>query len=96
MIVIYKTGQLTYLIARRLVKLDRIALVNITAGKMLAPELIQGDATASNIAAEARGILSNQELALDIISHMHRVTDSLGTPGVGRRAAGIIREYLPC
>jgi lipid-A-disaccharide synthase len=96
MIVIYKTGMLTYLIARRLVKLDKIALVNITAGKKLAPELIQSDATSFNIAAEARKILSNQTLARDIVTELHHLTDRLGSPGVGKRAASFIGEFLQC
>lgn len=94
MVVIYKTGWLTYLIARRLVRLDSIALVNITAGERLAPELIQREAAAPRIAEETVKILSDAERTSEIILKLHQLTDRLGRPGAGKRAAEIVGEYL--
>jgi lipid-A-disaccharide synthase len=37
MVVAYKTSFITYQIARRLIKLDKIALVNLVLGKTLSP-----------------------------------------------------------
>lgn len=47
----YKTHPLTYRLARRLVRVDHIGLVNLVAGKRLAPEFIQGEATPAALAA---------------------------------------------
>jgi lipid-A-disaccharide synthase len=96
MIVIYKTGLLTYLIARRLVKLDRIALVNITAGEKIVPELIQSDASPDAIAREAIRFLDSEDLSISIVNNLNRITDKLGDSGVSLRAADAIREYLNC
>mgnify|MGYP001304148705 CR=1 FL=1 len=96
MVVIYKTGAVTYRIARSLVTVDKIALINICGEKKIVPELIQGEATPERIAAEARPMLEDDRAALDIINELHGVTDRLGRAGVAERAAEAIREYLSC
>jgi lipid-A-disaccharide synthase len=96
MVVIYRTGRLTYMIARRLVTLDKIALINITAGRKLVPELIQNDANPKTIAAQARKLLDDAFLSSEIVRELNRVTDSLGTSGAGERAAAAVREYIKC
>ncbi|MCX6826510.1 MAG: lipid-A-disaccharide synthase [candidate division Zixibacteria bacterium] len=96
MVVIYKTGWLTYAIARRLVKIDKIALINIAAGRKIVPELIQSDALPERIAEEARRILNSEILAQDIVAKLNLVTDTLGTPGASERTAQSIGEYIKC
>ncbi len=96
MIVIYKTGLLTYLIARRLVKLQSIALVNITAGENIVPELIQNQATPNLISREATRFLDNIDLSLDVITKLNHLTDGLGSGGVSIRAADAILEFINC
>jgi len=49
MVVIYQLNQLTYQIAKRLVKVPYVALPNILAGEMIVTELIQEQATGENI-----------------------------------------------
>jgi lipid-A-disaccharide synthase len=96
MVVIYKTSWLTYLIARRLVKLDKIALVNITANKIIVPELIQHEATADKIAVEARRFIDDKEYALDTVKSLNSIADSLGGPGAAKRSAEAILGYINC
>jgi lipid-A-disaccharide synthase len=96
MIVIYKTGLLTYLIARRLVKLKNIALVNITAGENIVPELIQNQASPDLISREATRFLDSKDLSLDMVTRLNRLTDGLGSGGVSIRAADAILEFINC
>jgi lipid-A-disaccharide synthase len=49
MVVIYQLNQLTYQIAKRLVKVPYVALPNILAGERIVTELIQEQATGENI-----------------------------------------------
>ena len=58
-IVCYKAGNLSYQIAKRLVKLKFISLVNLIMNKEVVKELIQNDLTAKNITSELKIILSN-------------------------------------
>jgi len=96
MVVIYKTGWITYMLARCLVKLDKIALINITAGKKIVPELIQAKATPENIAGEAQRILNDHELSQQIVRELSIASDLLGPPGASQKAAEIIRGYVNC
>src|SRR5690606_9851676 len=41
LVVVYRTNRMTYAMARRLVRVDHIGLVNVVAGKRVAPEFIQ-------------------------------------------------------
>ena len=47
MIVVYRLSWLTYALARMLVKIRHVGMVNIMAGKEVVPELIQADFTAA-------------------------------------------------
>lgn len=96
MVVIYKTGSITYLIARRLVKIDKIALINIAAGRKIVPELIQSEATPRKIASEVSRVLADSGQLGNIVEQLNNVTDRLGGPGTARRAAGAIREFINC
>ncbi|MCL4235186.1 MAG: lipid-A-disaccharide synthase, partial [Deltaproteobacteria bacterium] len=58
-VIVYRGHPLNMLLARRLVKIDRIGLPNIILGgaSPIFPELIQQDATAQRLAERALGIL---------------------------------------
>ena len=94
MVVVYKTGALTYLIARRLVKLDRIALVNLVLADKTVPELIQGEATPDHMAAELERFLNDDTYRRNVGQALQRVPSLLGGLGASARAAEAIREYL--
>lgn len=49
MVVVYQLNNLTYQIAKRLVKTPYVALPNILAGKQIVPELIQAEANTDNL-----------------------------------------------
>src|SRR5262245_49459889 len=79
LVVVYRMGALSHLVARTLVRLPHIALPNLVAGARLVPELVQGDCTAERIAAELLGYLERPE-------HARRVRHALG--GVRERLGG--------
>lgn len=90
MVVVYKMSWATYCIARALVSVKHIAMANILAGKTVVPELIQGDATAERVAAEASAILDDPAKAAAIRAELLAVRSSLGEPGAADRAAAAI------
>ncbi|SYZ72722.1 putative Lipid-A-disaccharide synthase [Candidatus Zixiibacteriota bacterium] len=94
MVVIYKTGWISYRIARSLVTVDKIALINICAGKKIVPELIQNMATPDKIASEALKLIDDNQQSLNIVSALNDVTDRLGGAGAAERAVAAIGEYL--
>ncbi|HEY2857736.1 MAG TPA: lipid-A-disaccharide synthase [Terracidiphilus sp.] len=56
-VVVYRVSPLTYAIAKRVVTVPHVAMVNLIARKRLIPELIQNDFTASNIVREIMPLL---------------------------------------
>ncbi len=56
-VVVYRLAPLTWLLGRRMVKLDTFAMPNLIAGKKIVPELIQKDFTAANIVRELAAII---------------------------------------
>jgi len=94
MVVIYKTGWLTFQIARRLVKVDKIALINWVAGKKIVPELIQHEASPERIASEANRFLNDDKLARETVGRLNETIASLGKPGTAARAAEAVMELI--
>lgn len=94
MVVIYKTGWLTFQIAKRLVKVDKIALINWVAGEKIVPELIQHDAVPEKIAAEADRFLNDTELARRTVNRLHETVALLGETGTASRAADTVMELI--
>ena len=94
MIIIYKLSLFTELIARIIIRQQRIGLVNIIAGKTIAPELLQRDANGPRIASEALAILLNEEKKREIIAELNDIRTKLGEPGAAGRAAQIACDML--
>lgn len=90
MVVVYKTSPMTYWIARLVVRIKNIALVNIVAGRTIVPELIQGHVTVKNLVREARAILTQQQRREEMKSNLRVVREKLGGPGASVKAAEAI------
>ena len=56
-VVVYRVSPVTYAIAKRVVTVPHVAMVNLIAQKRLIPELIQDDFTASNVVRELMPLL---------------------------------------
>ena len=95
MVIIYKMSFITWLLARRMIKIPDIGLVNVVAGKRIVPELVQFQVTASNIAKESLKILENKKMQEDIKEALKKVREKLGEKGAADRAAHLIQKLLP-
>jgi lipid-A-disaccharide synthase len=63
MVVVYQLNQMTYQIAKRLVKVPYVALPNILAGIAIVPELIQEQASGDNICRTVMRLLQPRAYA---------------------------------
>lgn len=90
MVVVYRTSPLTYQIAKRLVRIPYISLVNILAGDEIVPELIQNRMTPDLIAQEALKILGNTGRRDAMKQAFQTIRTSMGGPGASKRAAEFI------
>jgi lipid-A-disaccharide synthase len=56
-VVVYRLSPLTWILGRRLVRLDTFAMPNLIAGKKIVTELIQKDFTAANVVRELNAVI---------------------------------------
>jgi lipid-A-disaccharide synthase len=94
MVILYKVAWLTYVVGRQLLKIPWIGLPNVLAGREIAREFLQHDATPGPIADE---ILRLLEVRSARESQQHAQAEaiaSLGERGAARRAADVIVRAL--
>lgn len=90
MIIVYKLSRLTYALGRRVVKVPHYGMVNLLAGREIAPELIQDACTPARVAEEASAILTDPARASTMRADVAAVRASLGGPGASARAAAAV------
>ena len=95
LVVAYRMHPLSYLLARRLVQVDRIGMVNLVAGRQVAPELIQGAVTPEALERAVRPLLEPDSAARHAqLEGLREVRRRLGESGAAGRAAEIARALL--
>jgi lipid-A-disaccharide synthase len=94
MIVIYRLSWLTYRLARLLVRVPHIGMVNLIAGERLVPELIQGEANPLRLVSESKTLLDDHALRRAIVDKLARLRARLGAPGAADRVADLALGML--
>jgi lipid-A-disaccharide synthase len=86
-VVVYRTSWLTYNLAKSLVHVRDMALVNLIAGRRVVPELLQHEVTAERISSELRPYLQDDGRRQEVQASLAEVRESLGSVGASQRAA---------
>lgn len=94
MAVAYRTHPLTYALARRLVEVEHVALVNLVHGSRLVPELLQDRATGGAMAEAVAPLLTEGARRQEVLRGLEDVRGRLGRPGVAERVAGMCLDLL--
>lgn len=92
MVVVYRTSWLTYNLAKSLVRVPDIALVNLIAGRRAVPELVQGEVTGPRIADQLRTLLNEHARRGAVLAALAEVRERLGEPGASARAARAVLD----
>jgi lipid-A-disaccharide synthase len=93
-IVIYKTNYITYKILKQLIKVPYIAMCNIIARELVAPEFIQNDASAYNIFNAANKLLTDTHYYQKTTEKLAQVKQQLGTDNAAHNTAAIAVKLL--
>jgi lipid-A-disaccharide synthase len=93
MVVTYRLHPLTFALARRLVRVRRVALPNLLAGRDLVPELLQAEASPERLGAAVLRYLEAPEEAAALRAEFDRLHRAL-CRGASERAADAILELL--
>jgi lipid-A-disaccharide synthase len=99
MAIAYRAHPLSYELARRLVGVEHIGLVNLIAGKRAFPELVQGDATPRALADALAPYLADGPVRRQALAELSRVRERLQAPpdgygSVAERVSGLAAELL--
>ena len=100
-VVVYRVSALTYAIAKRIVTVPHVAMVNLIAGKRVVPELIQSDFTAANIVRKIAPLIPDGSPRREMMEELARIRGLLAknsgvgeTGGAIERTAGITLEMI--
>ncbi|SDL84877.1 lipid-A-disaccharide synthase [Pedobacter sp. ok626] len=92
-VVVYRGGAISVAIARALVKIRFISLVNLIMDRAVVKELIQNDCNTASITRVLKGILNGAERA-QMLSDYKELSAKMGTAGASGRTAKLILNYL--
>lgn len=90
-VVCYKTNWLTYIIAKSLIKIDYLSLVNILMEKLVVKELIQSALNKENLKIELELLFNQRER---IVADYDKLSDLLNKKGASRNAAEFILKTI--
>ncbi len=91
MVVTYKLSPLTYAIVKRMIKTDFVSLPNILAGEEVAKELIQDQATATNLAQETLRLLQDDGAADVVSERFKNIHQQLRQDASAKAADAVLR-----
>ena len=92
-VVCYRGGWISYQIAKRVITLKYISLVNLIMDKEVVKELIQDELNKKNIAAELLKILTPQHRE-NLLKQYDLLENLLGGSGASERVAGLVITHL--
>lgn len=93
-VVCYKGNKISYLIAKNLIKVKYISLVNLIMDKPVVKELIQNDLTPENVEAELKLLLTNHKVQRQLLDDYEDLRYKLGNAGASNNAATVIFDDL--
>ena len=92
MILTYRVSLLTYLLAKMVITVEYVGLVNLVAGSGIVPELLQSEMTAERLSAEALRLLKDQTRYDQMREALGGIRTRLGSPGASLRAAEVVLD----
>ncbi len=92
-VVCYKGNWVSYQIAKRVIKLDFISLVNLIMDREVVKELIQEEFNAKNLKAELQKILNSSQRE-KIFEDYKKLRKKLGGGGASKKTAEIIYQKI--
>lgn len=93
-IVVYKANGLTYHLARYMIKVPFISLVNLIAGREVVKEMIQSKAIPENVTAELNRILNDQSYRQNMLDGYDQIIQTLDTGSASENTAELMVRYL--
>jgi len=94
MIVVYRVAPTTAMVLQRMLRTSDIGMVNLIAGRRVAPELVQDEFTAEAVERETRRLLESSSAREEARAGLADVRARLGPGGAIERAADVFAGML--
>jgi lipid-A-disaccharide synthase len=94
MAVTYRVNPITAIAARRLIRVPHVAMVNLLAGRLVVPELLQQDCSPEKLSAVLLSLLTDPAAAAAQRAAFRGVMASLAPPGGGSPSAAAAAAVL--
>jgi lipid-A-disaccharide synthase len=91
--VVYKSSPISMAIARVVVKIKYISLVNLIMNSGVVRELIQQECTPASMGAELGLILNDADYRQNILNSYDELDKKMGQPGASAKTAALIVKY---
>lgn len=93
-VVVYMGHPISITIARMVVKIKFISLVNLIMNQLVVKELIQADCSVKNITDEINLLVNNKDYRATMLSNYNQLDIKMGKPGASAKTAGLILKYI--
>jgi lipid-A-disaccharide synthase len=93
-LIFYRTYPLNFYLLKPIVKVNKLGMVNILAGKTIIKEFIQNDFVPEKLLFESRMILTDNVYSGRLMIELKQIRNILGEHDASANAAGIIIEML--
>lgn len=93
-VVCYKANRLSYMIAKNLIKVNYISLVNLIMEREVVKELIQDNFTEENLVKELERLLRDGKKQRQLLEDLDALKERLGNSGASEKAAGVIINMI--
>jgi lipid-A-disaccharide synthase len=91
--VVYKAGELEYLIASNVIRVKFISLVNLIAGKEVVKEMIQSKANVESVGGELRALLQDQPYREKMLKEYDQLYKTLDIGSASENTAKLILGF---
>lgn len=93
-VVVYKTSFLSYIIAKKLIKVPYISLVNLIANEEVVKELIQDDFNSESVALELNSLIGNIQKKAQVLDGYDLVKEKVGESLASANTAKLIFDKI--
>jgi lipid-A-disaccharide synthase len=93
-VVCYKANSISYRIAKSLVKIKYISLVNLIMDEIIVKELIQDEMNANDIKSELEQLLHDETYRNKMLHQYQNLIEMLGNRGASEKAAKLMVDFV--
>jgi lipid-A-disaccharide synthase len=93
-VVVYKANAISYWIAKRLISVEFISLVNLIAGKEVVKEMIQNQANPETVSVELQKLMQAASYRDDMMDRYDEIIRILDTGSASANAARLMLDFL--